>query len=76
MFKSNLHGTVTSFNELLMTTNAAPDEITLQLMAGWLQVDAEQIPTTKFDPYTVTVDPKYGGLGHTGKFTLIWGKTT
>lgn len=48
----------------------------MQLKAFWPQVDARQLPITKFDPKTVIVDPKYGGLGHRGKLTFMTGSTT
>jgi hypothetical protein len=74
--KINWQGFAASLNKLLVATTAADDETTLQLIADWLQVDAVQIPTTKLVPKTVTVEPKYGGLGHTGKLVSIRGSTT
>ncbi len=76
MDKFKMHGAVTSLRKLLVTTTAALDETTLQPKATRSQVDAVQIPTTKCDPKTVMVEPKYGGLGHMGKPELIRGSTT
>ena len=71
MDKFKIHGAVASLRTLFVTTTAALDETTLQLKATLSQVDAVQIPTTKCDPKTVMVEPKYGGLGHMGKLALI-----
>jgi hypothetical protein len=73
MFK--IHGAVGSSKVSFVTMTVLLVDITSQRNAKCPHVLALHGPTTKLEPETVIVEPKYGGSGDTGTRSLICGST-